>query len=423
MSKEIKLNLSIESVLSFLIVIYFFFYEHIQSLISYNSASVLCVFNIGLALLVVVKNFRLHSGIGIALPWVLVILLSLYRNHILINQMYWISFWNYISAFIVAFSLIKSADFEWFDTLVKTAKFCGLCYVLTTLAMVIIPGLGSIQYTMWGYYPNGTENGTYSYRAGLATNYSANGIYIALTLIIFFISIISDINLKKRIKKSDIFYVTISAAALLFTTKRAHLLFAVSALVICFLLIRKSSAWVKFTKLLGVGVLALLAFSIVSYFVPALMSTFDRFFNESGDISTGRYVLWEYALDEYHKNPILGIGWFGFRFQQLNFTYSAGYYDVHCIYIQLLCEVGIIGLILVVFAMVFSWFKTLILIKKRSEKMPEYCYSALTISLVIQTFMILYGITSNVLYDRCFIIYILSIAVEWSVEYMMRTKQ
>lgn len=422
MSKKITLNLSIESILSFLIVVYFFFYEHIQSFISYNSASIFCIFNIGLAILVMIKNARLHSGIVIALPWVLVILLSLYHNHILINQVYWVSFWNYISAFVVAFSLIKSANSKWFDTFVKTAKFCGLCYVLVTLVMFIIPSLGSIQYSLWGYYPNGTENGVYPCRAGLAANYSANGIYIALTLIIYVMSIISHTNLKKHILKMDVFWLILSAAALLFTTKRAHLLFAVSALVICFLIIRKGNALGRFTKALGMGILAVSLLSVISYFVPALMSTFDRFFNQTGDISTGRYVLWEYALNEFHKNPILGIGWFGFRFQQLDFTYTAGYYDVHCIYIQLLCEVGVIGLILVVFAMLSSWIKNIILLKKRSEKMPEFCYSALMVSLGVQTFMIIYGITGNVLYDRCFIIYILSIAVEWSAEYMMRVK-
>ena len=56
-----------------------------------------------------------------------------------------------------------------------------------------------------------------------------------------------------------------------------------------------------------------------------------------------RLDLWSHAMDLFKKNPILGVGWGGFRFTvPETFVYT----DTHNLYLKTLSEQGIIGLIL-----------------------------------------------------------------------------
>ena len=40
------------------------------------------------------------------------------------------------------------------------------------------------MFTIWGYWPTGTNNGLVGFRAGIANHYSENAMYIVTTLII-----------------------------------------------------------------------------------------------------------------------------------------------------------------------------------------------------------------------------------------------
>jgi O-antigen ligase len=59
-----------------------------------------------------------------------------------------------------------------------------------------------------------------------------------------------------------------------------------------------------------------------------------------------RLDLWSHAMDLFKKDPILGVGWGGFRF---TVPETFKYTDTHNIYLKTLSEQGIIGLILLLF--------------------------------------------------------------------------
>lgn len=61
------------------------------------------------------------------------------------------------------------------------------------------------------------------------------------------------------------------------------------------------------------------------------------------DISTGRFDLYEIAYKAFSQSPIFGIG--AGLFKEVTHAYT----DVHNAYLQVLCEQGIIGLILFIF--------------------------------------------------------------------------
>jgi O-antigen ligase len=70
---------------------------------------------------------------------------------------------------------------------------------------------------------------------------------------------------------------------------------------------------------------------------------------EEGELehsAAGRLDLWSHAMDLFKKNPILGVGWGGFRF---TVPETFKYTDTHNLYLKTLSEQGIIGLILLLF--------------------------------------------------------------------------
>jgi putative inorganic carbon (HCO3(-)) transporter len=82
---------------------------------------------------------------------------------------------------------------------------------------------------------------------------------------------------------------------------------------------------------------------------PTVVERIEMTKTEEGGLegSAGvRLDLWSHAMDLFKKNPILGVGWGGFRF-----TVPEGYKfkDAHNLYMKTLSEQGIIGVILLLF--------------------------------------------------------------------------
>jgi O-antigen ligase len=73
------------------------------------------------------------------------------------------------------------------------------------------------------------------------------------------------------------------------------------------------------------------------------------------DLSTNRFGVWEYALDEFKKNPLLGRGVY---YDQTQFVGSTG---MHNIILELLSESGIVGLSVYMYTL-------FLLVKKSSIK-------------------------------------------------------
>ena len=107
---------------------------------------------------------------------------------------------------------------------------------------------------------------------------------------------------------------------------------------------------------------------------------------------TGREQLRNQAIRYFRSHILTGIGWTNFK----NF-FSLRNTHVHNIYFQLLCETGIIGSF--IFMTFFAKQLLQTLNKLKQVKSNGYEYSWLLLSLFIQIYFLLYGITGNPLYD------------------------
>jgi O-antigen ligase len=106
----------------------------------------------------------------------------------------------------------------------------------------------------------------------------------------------------------------------------------------------------------------------------------------------GREQLRVQAVEYFKSNPLLGIGWTNYKnLFLLRKTH------VHNIYYQLLCESGIIGFAIFIFFFISSFFRTIKKIALADDESFEYSW--LLLSLYIQIYFLLYGISGNPLYD------------------------
>ena len=204
--------------------------------------------------------------------------------------------------------------------------------------------------------------------------------------------------------------------SILLTGKRAHIIFLLATIVMAYYIYLSNRQRSRIIKMLALLVGMIVVGYLIFLYVPALAVFIQRFGDaaESGDVTLGRTTFWTLAIEEFKKHPIFGIGWG--EFQKIN---PRGWH-AHNIYVQILCETGIVG-----FSLCLIWFlyflvtTTSIFLKERkriivvSEKNEKWIIT----SFCIQAFFLLYGITGNPIYDKeMFIPYFVACAATLTVK-------
>ncbi len=196
--------------------------------------------------------------------------------------------------------------------------------------------------------------------------------------------------------------------ALLFTGKRAHPLFLLIAVVLCFLLPLRGSKrirryWIIFL-VFAVLIVVFLLFKDILVSIP-FFSEIIRTLNGvmlGEDITTARTALSKFAWQLFLQNPIFGIGWGDFRTSVVGNVTHITELDTHNIYLQLLSETGVIGFIAFMLPMFITWNKAKNAFRKvmQSEDAILLKWKSINyFSFAFQTFFLLYGLTGNPLFD------------------------
>lgn len=200
------------------------------------------------------------------------------------------------------------------------------------------------------------------------------------------------------------------ALSLLMTGRRAHILFLLMALAGLYILPYRGARRIsRLAKTLFASLTGLVA--AVIFMEPLSRFPFFSRFNQTirdflmgQDVSTGRRLLYQHAWRSFLSRPLLGIGWGEFRYTTIGQVTIKTEMEVHNIYLQLLTEAGILGLFFLGLAFYLTLQASIRGIHRaRAEEGDKAWLPYLRYSLAYQLFFLLYGLTSNPLYEPIFL--------------------
>lgn len=223
---------------------------------------------------------------------------------------------------------------------------------------------------------------------GLSPVQSANAMYITAFIVCVFSRALQS-------KKIGMWFLTIIGfIALMLTSKRGVMLSVVISSVITYLIYNKKvnkGDILPIIKMIILGIIIIsIGYIIVKNYFPDALRIINRFTNQK-DITTGRSDIYSTLYDNYKKgNVFIGNGLFSSR----NILYSTygEINDAHNIYLQVLVELGIPG-ILCFATIVFVSFSKIFKTKLNKN-------SLLKIMGIFYIFVFyIYGVSGNGLFD------------------------
>lgn len=284
----------------------------------------------------------------------------------------------------------------------------------------------------YGYIPSGTSGGTAGYRAGIANHYSQNGIFISVLFMMLVIYIMAGFSFNKRVVKhiKSIVFTVAVFVALLLTGKRGVLVWSLLAIIVTYLISSKHKIG-KIGKLILIILAAFGVLQILSEIVPAISYVFERFQDIGDDTaSLERLAMWKLAYEKFKTSPIFGTGFWSYRNHYANNLAAFWhpnvkryqYLDAHNVYIQVLCETGIIGETIYLAAIGMLLFQTIKLAGNIYVLDSVELRFGVMFSLCIQLFYCAYSLTGNCLYDIVFYFYSLAAAMVLSINNEMHRR-
>lgn len=252
------------------------------------------------------------------------------------------------------------------------------------------------------------------FNPGFTTHYSTNGMYMALICIFCWSEFLREKN------KKNIILIIISFIALMLTGKKGHAIFTIITCIIMYFIINKNKIPKKVFNLTILIVGGIIVFFVCSSFIPQVTIVVDRFnktINSNGDLLTGRNEFYELALDIWRDHSLFGAGWGAFsNYYQIYLfkRFGVSYLDAHNVYIQLLCETGIIGFLFIVYIMLRLLYKSVKNVKNNENNLHQLMSY---FSIGYQIFFLLYCLSGNPLYDpQCYVIYFMCIGISLILE-------
>lgn len=290
-------------------------------------------------------------------------------------------------------------------TLIGMIRKIGYLYAWSVIIAVIFP---SISYTYANIlfssdiatsYISSAKEG---YVSGLNPQVSFTALYICLSLFIeAFLASKESVNRQGRFLK-----IVFLLIALIATNKRAHILYMFATGIIVFYFSgipgKRLNRAVKIVLIL-LGLI--IGFRLLSIFMPniPIVSRFAVLFDKSLDINvvtSGRTAIYVQMIRLFNQNIWTGIGWQNFADYSTARSASGGINQGHNVFLQLLCETGIVGLSVFVVIMLAYFFvgkRALELTVKEGidKSLPQ-------IGLSIYVFYWMFWLSGNPLYDPVF---------------------
>lgn len=235
---------------------------------------------------------------------------------------------------------------------------------------------------------------------GLLGDYQAAGMMMSIACVLNALNYYRD-----RTSGKSLVLFLLTTTALLLTGKRTFTMIALGAIVVLALVVRRREGG-SFARLL-VASLLIVFVVVVSYVtIDPVRNAVERFAlltsDDNFEMMSGRNLLWEAAWRVFLNNPMFGIGFGSFPDYYGDYMVERGAaYLTHSIYFGMLAETGVVGTFL--FCSLFVWgvartLKELFALRRLrwGERSCEY---VLLVSLCLQGWFLVYGLTGNGIYD------------------------
>ena len=306
----------------------------------------------------------------------------------------------YLGMLLLCFQAFRQA--LWRDYVLNILEIIYLIYAVATIAFFFMPSFYTSRIAT--LFPDSTSSLIRLYNqgcmAGLTSHYSTNGMFLSAGVFVEIALFIRRKDVKKLLSGA---FLAIMVIALLMTGKRAHTLFTVMALMAVYYVYDANRRCGRLFKVIALLMVAIFAFYLLSFYVPSLGIFWQRFLEafNSDDVTNGRMGYWMLALSLFTENPLLGIGWG--QFQSLSVDVLGRPNHAHMVFLQLLCETGIIG-----FIIYCAWFVHMLRItvavfteiRRSNLRRDPQANAHMVFSLGYQVFFLLYCFTGNPLYER-----------------------
>lgn len=141
----------------------------------------------------------------------------------------------------------------------------------------------------------------------------------------------------------------------------------------------------------------------------------EMFKDDEEDIDmNGREILWAAAIKGYQEKPLFGIGVSQFE------DWSGLGTNAHNMYLQVLCEQGIIGIVCLLLPLLVCLSHTILILRRNKEGTPYV--QSLKFSLFVQLFFIIYGLSGNPTRNTYgYMMYFIAIGLQQSFRYKGKT--
>jgi len=358
---------------------------------------------LGVVLLCSIYNFFGFNRRGISQEGglvILMILIILFWNNQDFAHDAW--FLQYIIILFFIFLLSAMKTDVWFEPAFIMMTIMALFHTLWTLACFINPSV----FTNFVYpivksitYYDLTVMFNKGFIMGFNYSNSQDAIYLSMGLIVCICSLMFSLKQKKH-RYFYVLCILLMGISLLLTGKRGPVLWLAIGFIVTYYVYNSNHKLSRWFKILIIVVLVVVAVYIGSFFIPQLTNFINRFQEQiaAGDISTHRFELWAMGVAGFLKSPMLGHGWFWFKYNNL---FGVNYH-VHNCYIQWLCELGIIGSLPFFGFIVLIYFRNVKLIKMiRLGQLTatNQTMKHLAFCLMYQTYFLIYCFAGTSFYE------------------------
>lgn|GEM_PF-773535 len=309
---------------------------------------------------------------------------------------------------IMGIGIFLSTQRNWYDKCLKYFLIFSMVHVFFTLFSYLFPSIFSsvILPLLPGEISSASSFFmTYDLYAGITEQIGRNSFYITVGIGIMAAGLVSK---SKKVSIQNILLLSVLIITLLLTGKRGPLLsniLAVIAIISLYAKVQHKSIAKKI--LLPIVAISILILTLITV-IPEAATPFMRLtLDGGGDITSGRSHLYSVAIELFKEKPILGWGLGSF----------AGFQDMgtHNVYLQLLCETGIIGALVFVLILVSNLLVVNKAIKNYSLQ-NRNTDTYLLFSLYVQIFYIAYGMTGNPLNDGfILVVYIIAMSIPYAM--------